>query len=136
MQLIYEEDNLLVPLHLIEYGLHSGLKLSAKFCACHYRAYVQRDYPLVVKHSGDLSRSYSGCKPLHYCALANSGFAYKHRVVLFAPAQYLCQSLYLCLPAHYGVQTPFARHLGKVCAKALKHICIALFCLLRSGLLL
>ena len=88
-------------------SLEAFLKLAAVFRSSHDGGHVERDDTLVKQGTGHLALDDAFGQSLDDGALAHTGLANHHRVVLLAAAQDLGETFNLYFTAHNGVQAAF-----------------------------
>ncbi len=125
VKLIDKQYHIAVFSQLVEYSLNTLLKLTAILRAGHKRSHVERYHPLAEQHTRHLALHYPKSQPLDYRTLTHTGLTYQHRIVLFATAQYLRQTLYLHLTANHRIQTILLGGTCHVVAEFVEHRSIA-----------
>ena len=120
MYLVDEEDDLRILLQLIEHGFQPLFELSAIFGAGYHLSQIEADDPLVEKNTAHLPVHDAFGQSFHDGTLAHTGFADEHRIVLFAPAEYLYHPFDLLLPTHYRVELACCCHGGDVGAEGVQ----------------
>ena len=97
-----------------EASFEALFEIAAVFGAGHHRSDVQRQDAFLGKDGRDGTGSNALRDAFHNGRFPNARFADEHGVVLLSPAQDLDDTGNLCVPAHYGIQFPFAGSLGEV----------------------
>ena len=114
VQLVDEQDDVAVLLHLIQGVLDALLELAAVLGSGHHTAEVQRQDALVQQLLGHIAGGNALGQALGDGSLAYAGLTDEYGVVLTAAGQNLDDPLYLGIPADNGVQLAAAGGLGQI----------------------
>ena len=114
MYLVDEQNDVRVFLHLCQNGTNTLFKLSAILGSGHYRRHVERNDALAEQGTRNPFLHDAECQPFGDGRFSHTRFTNQNRVVLFTPAQNLCDTFNFFLTAYHGVKFPTFGCLGQV----------------------
>jgi len=122
MQFVNEKDDLsLAFLDFIEHGLEPLFKFAPVFGSRKKRSHIKRKDGSVLQPFRDVAPVDPHRQSFDYGGLTDSGFSYKHRVVLCLTAQYPDHTSYLFVTADNRVEFVLAGCLDQISAIFFKH---------------
>ena len=135
MDFIYKQDYILILGQFIEYSFHPLLKLPTVFCSRYNGSDVQCNDPFAKQHPGYLLLHNTYGQPFRNSRFPDPRFTYQYRVILFPPAQDLCQTFYLIFTPHNRIKRTLFRRFGNIDTEIVQHWRISLaHCRLAIGI--
>ena len=114
MYLVDEQNDVRMFLHLCQNGMNTLFKLSAILGSGHYRRHVERNDALAEQGTRNPFLHDAECQSFGDGRFSHTRLTNQNRVVLFAPAQNLCDTFNFFLTAYHGVKFPTFGCLGQV----------------------
>ena len=117
VQLVDEQDDVAVLLHLVQRVLDALLELAPVLRAGHHAAQIKGQHPLIQQLLRHVAGGDALGQPFGDGGLAHAGLTDEHGVVLRAAGQDLNDPLDLLLPPDNGVELAGAGGLGQIAGK-------------------
>ena len=116
-----EKDDIRIFLQLVDYRTDTFLKLSAILRSGHNRGHIEHHNTLFKEDTRNFLLHNAQCQSFYDSRFSDTRFANQDRVVLFATAQYLRQTLYFTLTPYNRVQFTFFSSTRHIHTEVIQH---------------